>query len=159
MHMDRRDCGNQESQNVGQTRRTFLKGAGSALAAGAAARVTAGAGAAMAGEAETWWDYECDVVVVGAGTGLTGALAAAVDGCDVIVLECAGITGGTMAASGGVSYVPCNSCEAAEGIEDTREMARTYLMACAEGQASDEIIDAHLIVRQRWPTSCRSTAP
>ncbi len=131
-------------QNVGQTRRTFLKGAGSALAAGAAASLAVGSGAALASEAEPTWDYECDFVVVGAGTGLTGALAAAVDGCSVIVLECAGITGGTMAASGGVSYVPCNSCEAAEGIEDTREMARTYLVACAEGQASDEIIDAYL---------------
>lgn len=36
---------------------------------------------------EPAWDREVDVVVVGAGTGLVGALAAATSGADVLVLE------------------------------------------------------------------------
>lgn len=129
-----------QEKQIQTSRRAFIGGVGAAAAAG----VFANSAALPALADEQVWDVECDFVVVGAGTGLAGALAAAVDGCKVIVLESQGFTGGTMASSGGVAYVPCNSCEEAEGIEDTYEDARKYLVACAEGQASDEIIDAYL---------------
>ena len=96
---------------------------------------------AVPGVPETW-DMETDVVVVGSGTGLAGALAAAVAGAKVIVLEKMAAAGGTTGISGGVIWIPNNSVMKAEGIEDSRENALTYLRLVAQGQADDEIIEA-----------------
>ena len=112
------------------TRREVLGGLGAATA-GAAALSGLGVRNAMASDdGLPTWDHEADFVVVGAGCGLAGALAAAVAGERVIVLETLGIAGGTMALSGGVCWVPNNSVMQAEGIEDSREAALTYLYAC-----------------------------
>ena len=80
------------------------------------------------------WDKEADFVVLGSGTALPGALKAAVDGMSVIVVEKAGVTGGTTALSGGQVWAPCNRYSQ---TPDDRELARTYMVQCADGLTTD----------------------
>ncbi|MBW2268104.1 MAG: FAD-binding protein [Deltaproteobacteria bacterium] len=125
----------------GLTRRSFLGGA----AAGAALTGAAGSLACAAAEGPADggpFDRETDVVVVGAGTGLAGALAAAVAGAEVLVLEKRVVPGGTTSISGGVAWVPNNAVMRAEGIRDSREQALTYVRTLSQGQADEELIEA-----------------
>jgi 3-oxosteroid 1-dehydrogenase len=127
------------------TRRDFLR-AGAALAAAAAGtslvgRFTPQAYASPRTKMPDKWDMEADVVVVGSGTGLTGALAAAVQGSEVIVLEKLGIPGGSTIMSGGWVWIPNNPIMRAEGIHDSRENALTYVRLIAGDQSEDEIIE------------------
>ena len=95
-----------KDEQLGVSRRSFLKGAGLAAAAMAGTAALAGCANESAGGADTlantgdWlpqtWDYECDVAVVGSGTVLTGAGKAAAEGNRVIIIEAAGITGGAV---------------------------------------------------------------
>lgn len=86
------------------SRRDFIKGA----AAGAVGVATVGVLSACSNGSATdasaiKWDKESDVVIVGGGgTGLAAALQAANDGAAVLVLEKAGMAGGTTTYSGGV---------------------------------------------------------
>jgi len=96
---------------------------------------------AVPGVPETW-DKEADVVVVGSGTGLTGALAAAAAGAKVIVLEKRDVAGGSTGICGGACWIPNNSVMKAKGIQDSRENALTYMRLIAQGQADDELIVA-----------------
>jgi len=67
---------------------------------------------------------KADVVVAGSGAaGLTAALAAAVEGADVVLVERAERLGGTTALSGGRVWVPCNHRQNA----DTPAAAAAYL--------------------------------
>lgn len=136
------------------TRRGFIKHA----ALGLAATVSAGALVACADEAadcaedtnigttvpqKTYaFDLEVDVVVVGAGTGLAGALAAADAGSQVLVLEKAAETGGSTRLSGGVAWIPNNKAMKDKGIEDSRDMALEYATKNAMGQAAPDVIEA-----------------
>ena len=117
-----------------------------------AIKMTAAAGAAIAGAClpasafatapiPDSWDEEADFVVVGSGTALTGALAAAVEGCSVIVLEKANHVGGTTAISGGQVWAPCNRYS--ENPDD-REAARTYMLRVADDLSTDAVIDTYL---------------
>lgn len=54
------------------------------------------------------WDHEFDLLVVGSGAGLTGAVAAAVAGLDVLVIEKSEYVGGSTGMSGGVMWLPNN---------------------------------------------------
>jgi succinate dehydrogenase/fumarate reductase flavoprotein subunit len=120
----------------GVTRRGFVAGVASSALIGAAAT-------ACGSEDEgPGWDREVDVVVVGAGTGLVGALAAAAHGAQVLVLEKRVAPGGSTAMSGGVVWVPNNHAMRAEGIEDSRAAVITYLRQLALGQADEELIEA-----------------
>jgi 3-oxosteroid 1-dehydrogenase len=77
-------------------------------------------------------EMTCDVVVVGSGAaGLSAALAAAVDGAKVIVLEKSRVLGGTTAMSAAGTWVPANHHMRAAGIEDSPEETLTYLRATA----------------------------
>jgi 3-oxosteroid 1-dehydrogenase len=78
------------------------------------------------------FDETADVVVVGSGAaGLTAALSAAVGGARVIVLEKAGVLGGTTAMSGAGVWIPANHHMLAAGLDDSPEEALTYLRATA----------------------------
>jgi len=123
------------------TRREFIKGAAVTGGAIAGASMLGGCSSGAASPSmPKKWDKEADVVFVGAGCGLTGALSAAVAGANVLVLEKAVNAGGSTAISGGWSWVPNNSVMKAEGIEDSRENALTYLRLLAQGQANEELI-------------------
>lgn len=126
-----------KSADKGLSRRDFL--AGSAVGAAALATLP-GAGSA---EEETDWDQEADVVVVGGGTGLLGALSAAQHGAGrVLVLEKQAGVGGNTAMSGGVAWVPNNHAMKKAGIEDSRENALIYLRKLRLEQADDDITEA-----------------
>lgn len=76
------------------SRREFLMGAGAVAAAAGAVSVAA---TAVADEAPvTVADYDCDVVVAGAGIGgLAAAVAAVEEGANVVLIEASGHVGGT----------------------------------------------------------------
>ncbi|MEN3258339.1 FAD-dependent oxidoreductase [Sodalis endosymbiont of Spalangia cameroni] len=61
----------------------------------------------------------CDVLVVGSGgAALSAALAAAVAGLKVLIVEKAATVGGTTAMSGGAVWVPANHHALAQGVQD-----------------------------------------
>ena len=127
----------EDDEKKGLSRRDFLTGS----AAGAATlTLLPGSGKA---EEPTQWDREVDVVVVGGGTGILGAIAAARNGADsVILLEKRPGVGGNTAMSGGVAWVPNNHRMKEAGLEDSREKALTYMRKLRLEQADDEIIEA-----------------
>ena len=112
----------------GITRREFAATAGSAAAVLAAA---AGASIAVADEmtptgegVPSSWDYECDVLVVGAGgAGLAVAYKAADAGAETLVLESQASSGACTTYYCYGNYIVCGSDEqAAMGIEDSPEL-------------------------------------
>lgn len=116
------------------SRRSFLKG--SALAASLAMLPT------MPGLAEekpaASWDMAADFVVIGGGTGLGGAVAAAVEGMSVILLEKRNGVGGAMALSGGVAWMPNTEYSKAKG--DTYELSEIYLKKMMQEYDNEEIL-------------------
>ncbi len=74
------------------------------------------------------WDRETDLLVAGAGpAGLTAALAAAIEGLDVILCEKSDQVGGTGATSAGTLWIPGNRLSRDAGYHDTTDKAATYL--------------------------------
>jgi 3-oxosteroid 1-dehydrogenase len=81
-----------------------------------------------------------DVVVLGSGAaGLTAALAAAVAGERVGLLEKAELIGGTTALSGGTFWVPGNQLAA---VGDSREQGLRYLASLSNGMILPELAEA-----------------
>jgi succinate dehydrogenase/fumarate reductase flavoprotein subunit len=97
---------------------------------------------------------QVDVIVLGTGAaGLTAAVAAHGHGATVLVLEKAGLVGGTSAMSGGTVWIPCNDQMLAFGISDSREEALTYLRSLSHGRIRDELAEAyvdHGVEMVRW---------
>jgi len=71
-------------------------------------------------------DYATDVVVVGSGGGLCGAVTAAANGLETLVIEKQPLLGGSTAMSGGVLWLPNNPLMQAEGVPDSLEEALAY---------------------------------
>ena len=88
------------------------------------------------------WHGETDIVVIGAGTGLVGAITALKKGLKVVVLEKARSAGGTTAISGGVAWVPNNHVMKREGFTDSKSNSLKYLNQLSQGQADQELIEA-----------------
>jgi succinate dehydrogenase/fumarate reductase flavoprotein subunit len=133
------ESGAGDASKAGLSRRRFLGTAAGGLALG-----SVGALGCSTGESaeERHWDLETDVVLIGTGTGLVGGLAAAVAGAQVVALEKRSVVGGSTGHSGGVAWIPNNGRMAAEGIEDSRENALTYLTQLAHGQADPSLLEA-----------------
>ena len=124
------------------SRRSFLKG--SALAA-SLAMFPVVPGLAEDDQDTTSnekWDMAADFVVVGGGTGMAGAVAAAVEGMSVILLEKRAGLGGAMALSGGVAWMPNTEYSKANG--DTYELSETYLKHMQQEYDNEEIMYAFL---------------
>lgn len=86
-----------------------------------------------------------DVVVVGSGGGLFGALAAASRGLRTLVIEKASRVGGTTAYSGAGIWLPGNEAILRAGvIEDSPEAARPYLRSIVGDDAPVELQEAYL---------------
>ncbi|TPI11606.1 FAD-dependent oxidoreductase [Mesorhizobium sp. B4-1-3] len=77
-------------------------------------------------------DEAYDVLVAGSGSaGLAAALRTSAAGLSTIIVERAGLMGGTTAISGAAIWVPANHHAAAAGLADDRERALTYIRAVA----------------------------
>ncbi|MDT9591668.1 FAD-dependent oxidoreductase [Nocardioides zeae] len=88
---------------------------------------------------------DVDVVVLGTGAaGLTTAVVAARAGARVAVFEKADEVGGTTAWSGGHVWVPCHPHQAAIGVEDSPDLARTYILSLSRGLLEERLVDAYV---------------
>ena len=85
--------------------------------------------------------YEVDVVVVGAGAaGLSAAQTALELGADVLLIEKAGVTGGSTARSGGKILGAGTPWQEAQGFTDTPEMMYDYLKSFDRDGIMDEAL-------------------
>lgn len=125
------------SKNI--SRRSFLKGA-AASAVGVAALGLTGLPALAEGES---WDAETDVLVVGAGgAGVSAAAEASAAGAKVLVLEKAGIMGGTTNLSGGVMQAAGTKYqkEFTDYQDDTPEKHAALWIKSGEGTVDEELV-------------------
>lgn len=83
----------------------------------------------------TAFDELHDFVVVGSGGGsLCAGLVMRSSGKSVVVLEKTELVGGTTARSGGVMWIPNNPFMKRDGVEDSFELASSYLESVCGGQ-------------------------
>lgn len=77
-------------------------------------------------------DETYDFVIVGSGgSAVAAALVMKEAGKRALIIEKREFFGGSSALSGGVMWIPCNSLGREAGVQDTPEMAKAYLDACA----------------------------
>ena len=74
-------------------------------------------------------DTEVDLLVVGSGTGMAAALAAAELGASVLIVEKTAYVGGSTARSGGAFWIPDNPVLREAGAPDSPARAATYVEA------------------------------
>lgn len=88
-------------------------------------------------------DEVADVVVLGTGAaGLAAALAAAIRGARVLLVEKTALIGGTTAISGGTVWIPANLPAAATGANDSPAAALAYLRAGGGGSERPALLEA-----------------
>ncbi|OBG03310.1 FAD-binding protein [Mycolicibacter sinensis] len=86
-----------------------------------------------------------DFVVVGSGCGgLTAALTANACGLDTLIIEKAGVYGGSTALSGGNIWIPNNPTLIRAGLADSRADVRRYLDAIVEYRVPSGNLDAFI---------------
>ncbi len=132
----------EEKAHKSLSRRDFLKGA--AAGAGALALVGLAGKETQAHEVNVpaGWDLESDVLIIGSGGGMAAAIEALNGGAEVLVLEKMSKLGGETTMSAGVVYGAGTSVQRAAGVEDSPEEMYKYWMACAHGQADEEVVRA-----------------
>jgi 3-oxosteroid 1-dehydrogenase len=82
------------------------------------------------GNASRGWDHAYDMVIVGSGSaGLAAAIMAITQGLRPLVIEKAGVWGGSTALSGGGHWIPASPVALADGAQDSLEEALEYLDA------------------------------
>jgi fumarate reductase flavoprotein subunit len=133
----------------GLSRRGFLAGAGALLAASTLAGCTPNAEAATATDV-SWmpakWDYEADLVAVGAGGGgLAAGITACDEGLEAIVIEHLNYAGGSSAICGGGIGMCGTPLQKELGIDDSPEKYLADVLANSAGPMSNEVnIRAHI---------------
>ncbi len=91
------------------------------------------------------WDHSVDFLVVGSGGGgMTAAIRAHDLGMDTLLIEKAPVYGGSTAWSGGVIWVPDNTCMSALGMQDSQEEGLAYLEKITEGKANSAQLRAYV---------------
>ena len=121
-------------------RRDFLKGVAVSAMGVCAAGVV---GVPALASAEEAWDKETDVLVVGAGgAGVSAAAEAAAAGAKVLILEKAGIAGGTTNLSGGVMQAAGTKYqkEFSQYQDDTPEKHAQLWIKAGEGLVDEELV-------------------
>ncbi|MBU1374868.1 MAG: FAD-binding protein [Alphaproteobacteria bacterium] len=90
------------------------------------------------------WDHACDLLVVGAGGGLAGALAGVEKGLDVLVIEKSAYVGGATSLSGGTLWILDNPFLKATGVADSPANANAHLRALVRDDPSPAASPARL---------------
>lgn len=150
------------------SRKDFLKvsmlagigaiGAGSLAACSPQSPEEGTADAKLANTADINWDQEVDVLVVGSGTGAMAAAAAKDAGAEsVLVIDKSERWGGTSATSGGGFYIPVNYVAKEQNLEDNREDAVAYIMACSGGRADRTLVETYVDNAPAWLEWARDT--
>lgn len=129
------------------SRRTFLTGTAAIAAASTVPAV------ALADEITDTWDYEADIVVVGAGAaGLSCAIEAVAQGMNVIVVESQSFTGGSSRLCNGGMSIPCTPLQEEQGIEDSVELFTQDLIAMTGEDNNPEWLTLHCqLAPELWP--------
>jgi succinate dehydrogenase/fumarate reductase flavoprotein subunit len=83
-------------------------------------------------------DTDVDLLVVGSGTGMAAALAAAERGLKVLIVEKSAYVGGSTARSGGALWLPASPILEENDAGDTMPAASTYLKSVVAGTAPAE---------------------
>lgn len=82
-----------------------------------------------------------DFLILGGGAGgLAAGVEARQAGADVLIVEAAGVTGGSAARSGGKVMAPGTKWQKAQGIYDSPDMLFDYMMAQSNGKADPKKI-------------------
>ena len=98
----------------------------------------------MAADA-TGFDYETDILVIGSGGGaLTAAITAHVGGADVLTVEKSDQYGGTSAMSGGGIWIPASHYALAQGVDDSRDDALSYLKHVVGDRVDEKRLEAYV---------------
>jgi 3-oxosteroid 1-dehydrogenase len=106
------------------------------------------------------WDHQVDFLVVGSGCGgLTAALTADARGLDTLIIEKAGVYGGSTALSGGNIWIPNNPTLRREGRTDSRADVRAYLDAIIGDRVPASNIDAFIDNGPRTLEFLEQTSP
>ena len=88
---------------------------------------------------------DCDVLVIGSGAGgLSAAVTAAYHGLKVVVVEKADVCGGATSWSGGWAWTPGNPLAKAAGVNEDRELFRTYLRHRLGANYHEDKVEAFL---------------
>lgn len=89
-------------------------------------------------------DTEVDLLIIGSGTGMAAALAAAELGLTALIIEKTRFVGGSTARSGGAFWIPANPVLRSGGARDTAERAAEYLDAVVADTAPKDRWQAFL---------------
>lgn len=104
-------------------------------------------------------DTEVDLLVIGSGTGLAAALAAAERGLSVLVVEKSSYVGGSTARSGGALWLPASPVIDECGGIDPAQRAHTYLNSIVGTSAPAQRSTAYLDNLRATVDMLRRTTP
>jgi succinate dehydrogenase/fumarate reductase flavoprotein subunit len=87
------------------------------------------------------WDFETDLLVVGAGAaGMTAALVGNLEGLKTVLCEKSDTVGGTTATSAGTVWIPGSRQSEAAGIPDSIDAAKVYLATILREHANAGVV-------------------
>jgi 3-oxosteroid 1-dehydrogenase len=104
-------------------------------------------------------DTTVDLLVVGSGTGMAAALAAAERGLQVLIVEKSSYVGGSTARSGGALWLPASPILEENHAGDTMPRAQAYLASVVDGTAPQQRSEAFLSRLGETVEMLRRTTP